>query len=771
MFGRLLAATVLLLVCGGSSGAWAQSSERFEVSEIEIRGLTRIGISTVLGQTGFGRGDLVNDRILSQAIGRLYATGLFRDIEISRDGDKVIVEVTENPTIHSIRFQGMSELDEDKVLTLLAGRDIAPGRIYKRGDNEFINEGVETFYRQISRYLASARTISVPLENNRVDLVVEVVESEEAKISAIRFHGLVAYTEAELRDEMELRESSLLLSWFDRDAFSESVFEADLERLRTFYANDGYIRFEVLSTDVRIDSISGELEIDVFVAEGTRYNFGELQVSDTRALLDEEQVAAAATFAPGDVFSDQLIENYRRSLHSMLRNLGYAFSTVQTNTNINDADLTVAVEYVFTPGSIVQVREINFVGNNITQDDVLRAQLEIVEGEVFSEDKLEYSLTRLRRTSYLLAASANEIQVAPDLVDIEVGISEANRGTFLVGFGYSSADKLSFRIDFKRNNILGTGNDFGISGERSGSKSEINLNLHQTNVTDSGISRDLGLYFLDEKPESLTATDNSFDRYGARVGYTIPLDRNWSWTAGIDVNQTGINNAAQILRGADEEQVIRNDAKPFVTRYGDSQANLIGSLGLRYDSRDRANDTTSGIKAGMSFDAAMPPGKTRFYKINGDGSYFRTLSRDQRTVFNLRGNFGVGDGYADNIYPYYERFHISSTQLRGFNPNSVGLHNSNSVNVGGKVVGVITVETERRLDWFDGQSIRAGVFIDAAGLWPELEDVAKVDAYRASAGVHLKIRTPVFPLAFSYGIPIHEHEGDVAEEFQFRIGF
>lgn len=764
MIKRLL----LTILLGSGLGTAALAQERFEVSEVEISGLKRIGASTVLGQIGFERGDIIDARIMSQAIGRLYATGLFRDVEVGRSGTTVSIAVTENPTIRTIRFEGMSELDEEKVLELLAGRDIAPGRIFKRGDAEFISEGIETFYEQINYFLTAAQTVTVPLEDNTVDLVVQVTESEKTKVVAIRFHGNVAYAESELLDVLELRTSSLFSGFFDRDAFSDVEFEADLERLRSFYTNAGFIRFEVLSTDISI--ASGGIEIDIFLAEGARYSFAQPEVTAPAAIVDLDEAIALAPFSAGEVFSDQLVENYRASLLSILRDDGYAFAQVEAQTLIDDANLAVVVDVAIDPGQKVIVREINFIGNNITADEVLRMQMEILEGEQFSQDKLEYSLTRLRRTSYILAAQATEIQVAPDLVDLEVEVTETNRGTFLIGFGYSSTEKLSFRVSFQRNNILGTGNDFSINAENSSSKRSLDFDLHQANITDSGISRNFKVYYLDDRPDTTTASSNSFDRIGGRVAYNIPLNREWSWNAGLDANRTKINNATAITTVGPPPAGVTDEAVPFIQEYGDSQFNFTSLIGLRYDTRDSANATSRGILAELNLDLALPPGEVSYYKINGTASYFQAISQDKRTVLNVRGRVGITDSIGSDIHPFYERYAIGSGNLRSFKLSSIVIRDRAGKSIGGRVLATGSVETERTLDLFDGQSVRAGLFLDVANLWPELGETAPGHGLRASAGVQFKIRTPVFPLSFTYGIPLKKQPGDVTENFQFRIG-
>lgn len=745
--------------------------DSFSVSEIEIDGLERVAASTVLAHAGFGSGDIVNGQVLATTISRLFETGLFRDIEVSRDGTKVIIGVVENPTIRTIRFEGMTELDEDTVLELLANQDIAPGRIYKRGDESFISQGVRSFYRQVNRFLSTASTVTVPLEGNRVDLVVQVSESEAAKINTIRIFGTNAIDEADLKDLMELREGGLFNSFFDRDEFSQSTLEADLDRLRTFYNSDGFVRFDILSHDVRLNSTAGGIEIDIFVSEGARYAFGGVAITGAKG-IEPDVLDAAQPFEAGETYSAKLVESYRASLRSMLRDLGHAFAVVDANTAIDDENLRVNVSYSAQPGKVVQVRQVNFRGNNITRDDVLRVQLEIIEGEVFSEDKLEYSLARLRRTNYLLGAQAREIPVSDDQVDVEIQVHENTRGTFLLGAGYSKADGVSYSINFQRNNILGTGNDLRINASTSSGRRSLDVDLNQANITDSGISRRVGVFVVDEDPNSRSGTINSLDRVGARIDYDIPLERNWSWTAGLEVDQTTINNDQAILAASPPTAgSFTDNRRRFVMEHGAKQKTYQASIGLRYDSRDRAVDTKSGLQADAGLKIALPASDAKYYQLQLAATYFRILTEDGDNVLQLNSQVRYGGKYAGaKYYPYYRRYHIATNDLRGFS-SSTGIRDSAGVDIGGQVYIGGSAEVERKMDFFDGESVRGGVFLDVAGLWDDYSHFRSESGdFRASVGVLLRIRTPVFPLLITYGVPIKKLPNDSIQKFQFRLG-
>ena len=749
--------------------AYAQQTEDFTVAEIKLVGLDRVLPGTVLAFVGFDSGDVVDAEVLEATVGRLFDTGLFRDIEVYRDGDTVVINVSENPTINKIRFEGMVNLDPTQVLDLLESQDIANGRVFKRGNAGFIERTVSTFYRQTSRFLATAEVVPVPLEDNRVDLVVDITEGPAAVVERINFHGNQVFAEDDLHELFEIKEAGFINSIFDRDVYTQSGFEGDLDRLRRHYLNAGYIRFVILSTDVQVLPDAGSIEIDIFVSEGAQFRFAEAAFSTTNTTISPAAMQAAVSYQVGTVFSDKEVETTRMALRRLMRQQGHAFATVEVDTRIIDADLEVEVEYTLAAGKVVEVRNIEFIGNNITQDVVLRRQLELLEGETFAIDKLEYSLIRLRRNGYLRDARAFERPAGDDQVDIDIEVDEATRGAFLVGAGYSNTDGLSFKLDFSRNNILGTGNDFAFFVETDGDEHNFNIKLDTPGITDSGISRSVGIFYDVTESDSDDANVTDIDTTGIDLTYTIPYDRNWSWRVGAVVEHNRIHDHEVLLNAPTVPSDNRSSL--YVDRFGDKQQFLRLVAGLGFDSRDRAFDTTEGIKFDALTEVAIPPSDVKYYKVRVRGDYYRPLDDERRSLFFAQSQLRYGNKYGNGIYPYYERFSISSGQLRGFDTSEIGPQ-GDDVAIAGLAAFNTTFELQRQMRIFGTEGVRGGAFVDIAGLWdPESGEKDEGEGLRSSAGLLLKIRTPVFPFALSYGIPLRKKKDDKLQKFQFRIGF
>lgn len=764
------AAAALLVSAALAAGplpAAAQEGD-FAVSRIRLEGLVNVEDSTVLAFVGFERGDTVDDEVLASTVSRLFETGLFRDIEILRDGDEVVISLVENPTISSIRFDGMFNLDDERVLELLDSQDIAPGRIFRRGNSEYIERVILDFYRQNSRFLASVEVITAPEPGNQVGLVVAVSEGPPAVVTEINFHGNEVFSDSELKDAFEIKETGLINSLFDNDVFTREGFDGDLDRLLRLYLNDGHVRFVILSSDVRVDPDAGGIVIDIFVSEGAQYRFSEPVIDLGDADITMEQARAAATYAAGEPFSDRDVNGYRDALRRLMRQEGHAFAAVEAETVINDDTLEVEVDYTLIPDEVAEVNRIRFVGNNLTRDIVLRRQMELVEGETFALDKLEYSLTRLRRSGYLREARATERRVGDDKVDVDVEVQEEGSGNFVIGAGYSSSSGLSFKIDFSRNNIFGSGNDLHLSLGFEDDDRELLFRLEEPGITDSGIKRDFSLFYNSELAEG-SGVPEDIDNYGTALTYTVPIDREWSWDFGGVVELSRIENSAGLINTPSEP--FDDMSREFIEQVGPRQQAIRFVAGLGYDSRDRAFDTTEGGRFSVRTETTVPPSDIKYFVTSLNSEYFRPLDEQRRNVLYMRLQGRYGDDYGDGIFPYYKRFYISSGNLRGFDADKIGPQ-GNNVSIGGQMTMNANVEVERKVRLFGTEGVRLGAFLDTAGLWHDFEHFSdETGDFRSSAGVLVKIRTPVFPIAISYAVPLRKQDGDELEQFQFRIGF
>ena len=745
IFFRALLSGLLLsaLLSGRFEPALAQDA--FEVSEIRIVGIDRIEAVSVLSNITFSKGSLIDSEVVANSISSLYATGLFRDVGIARDGSAVIITLVENPIIASIRYVGMDELDEDDINEILESQGIAVGRVLRRGIEKDIERIIQASYSTTANYLTLVRVSTIPQSGGNVEVVVAVSEGQEVRVSEIRIFGNSAFDEDELLDLFELNPFGLLAGFFDNDIYTQSALDGDIGRLRSFYTGDGYIRFEVLSQEVKINLEDFSVLVHVHIREGARYKFAEPQIAGIGDLIEEEERQRLQPFEVGQVYSDVEAGRYTR---------GYAFAQVSDSFELDDAAQQVRMTYTVEPGKVVQVRRINFVGNNETLDEVLRRQIVIFEGETFSADKLNRSLLRLRRNSYLLNALAREIPVSDTEVDIEITVAEAKTGNITFGLGYSRADGVSYEASYSRRNFLGSGNDLSFAINHSETENTFSISYQQNFFTDTGISRAFNVYLRNETESSDATSSFNLDRFGGSVRYIVPIDDNWSWNPGLEFEQLDIENYQALAR------TTINRADEFVAKYkGDpSFVNLL--LGIRYDSRNRGIDPSDGMLHSFDTEIGIPPGDVKYYQLRYTGNIYRSLGAG--FVVDIGGKVRLGGDYENGVYPFYKRFALGRTDLRGFKSSSIAPD-------GGVLLIHSSIDLLRPVG-FLGEAAKVGLFVDYGNLWLETD---KFDAgeFRGTAGLQLRIITPAVPMLFTYGVPFAKEDGDVEEKFQFAIGF
>lgn len=418
------------------------------------------------------------------------------------------------------------------------------------------------------------------------------------------------------------------------------------------------------------------------------------------------------------------------------------------------------------------MRKIGFTGNSQTRDEVLRRQLEILEGEVFSQEKLDYSLVRLRRNQYLNQAQAVENRVGEDQVDINFDVTESSRGTFLIGAGYSNASGVSFSLDILRNNIFGTGNDLDVNFSTSDDENKIELTFTQPNITDSGITRSFSVFSTNDKPDNNVTSENSIDRIGTRLTYNVPVDRNWSWDAGAEFERAKLNRFNEIVAREDATEPFDNLSREYAERYGERQDTYYVITGVRYNSLDRGFDPSEGISARLNVRTTAPGSDAKYYQAFLSGDFYQPVEFDAEYVLKISSQIRYSDSYGSGeIFPFYKRYLLPSSLLRGFDTDRIGPQGNNS-SIGGRFLLAASAEIARPLNVLDGESVRGGLFVDSAGLWDSFDHFNDSrDLLKVSAGVFVKVRTPIFPIVLSYGFPVRSKPEDNLQKFQFRVGF
>jgi outer membrane protein insertion porin family len=739
----------------------ALAFEPFVVKDIRVEGVQRTEAGTVFSYLPIKVGDRVDDEKASAAVKALYATGFFRDVRLESENGVLVVIVQERPTISQIDIAGTKEFDKDTLKKALKDIGIAESRIFDRSALERAEQEFKRQYINRGYYAVKVTTTVTPQERNRVAINFTVEEGQPSKIANINIVGASAFPEKTLTNEMQLSTPGWLTWYTKNDQYSKQKLQADLETLRSYYTNRGYLEFAVDSTQVSITPDKQDIYITINITEGPRYMVSGVQLAG-ELLLPEAELMRLVQVRPGDVYSREKLTQSTKALSDRLGSDGYAFANVNAVPDIDRVKRTAGFTFFVDPGRRVYIRRINISGNSKTRDEVIRRELRQLEGAWYDAARIERSKVRIQRLNFFEDVNIETPAVpgSPDQVDIEVTVTEKSTGNLLAGVGYSSADGIVLSGSISQNNIFGSGNALAFSINSSRVNRAIGLSFTEPYWTTDGVSRTLELYDKNVDPSSLPIAQYSSSTFGGAVGFGVPITETDSINFGGRVEHT---------------KVTLFDQSPpsyfqFVKDFGTSTNSYILTAGWSRDSRDSILFPSRGVLQSLFGELALPIGDLTYYKVNYLIQWFTPMPLN--TVLMLRGDFGYGGGLENKTLPFFKAYYGGGVgSVRGYETASLGPQDIQGNVIGGREKIIANAELFFPLPGAkaNDQSVRLSVFTDAgmirdAGLQPELE------SFRYSAGVGVAWNSPVGPLKLSYAYPLKKKKGDRIQNFQFQVG-
>jgi outer membrane protein insertion porin family len=739
----------------------ALAFEPFVVKDIRVEGVQRTEAGTVFSYLPIKVGDRVDDEKASAAVKALYATGFFRDVRLESENGVLVVIVQERPTISQIDIAGTKEFDKDTLKKALKDIGIAESRIFDRSALERAEQEFKRQYINRGYYAVKVTTTVTPQERNRVAINFTVEEGQPSKIANINIVGASAFPEKTLTNEMQLSTPGWLTWYTKNDQYSKQKLQADLETLRSYYTNRGYLEFAVDSTQVSITPDKQDIYITINITEGPRYTVSDVQLAG-ELLLPEAELMRLVQVRPGDVYSREKLTQSTKALSDRLGSDGYAFANVNAVPDIDRVKRTAGFTFFVDPGRRVYIRRINISGNSKTRDEVIRRELRQLEGAWYDAARIERSKVRIQRLNFFEDVNIETPAVpgSPDQVDIEVTVTEKSTGNLLAGVGYSSADGIVLSGSISQNNIFGSGNALAFSINSSRVNRAIGLSFTEPYWTTDGVSRTLELYDKNVDPSSLPIAQYSSSTFGGAVGFGVPITETDSINFGGRVEHT---------------KVTLFDQSPpsyfqFVKDFGTSTNSYILTAGWSRDSRDSILFPSRGVLQSLFGELALPIGDLTYYKVNYLIQWFTPMPLN--TVLMLRGDFGYGGGLENKTLPFFKAYYGGGVgSVRGYETASLGPQDIQGNVIGGREKIIANAELFFPLPGAkaNDQSVRLSVFTDAgmirdAGLQPELE------SFRYSAGVGVAWNSPVGPLKLSYAYPLKKKKGDRIQNFQFQVG-
>ena len=734
--------------------------EGITIEDIRIEGLQRIEPGTVFSYLPVRIGEVLSATTAAEAVRALFATGFFQDVRIEIDGRVLVVLLEERPAIGAIEITGAKEFDAETLKKALGDAGLSEARIFDRAVLERAEQELKRQYLGRGKYDVQVQTTVSPLPRNRVAVSIAIDEGQDAKIKEIRIVGANAFSEKTLLDEFKLS-TPTWMSWYTKsDQYSRQKLTGDLESLRSFYLNRGYLEFVIDSTQVSLSADRRDVFITLVVKEGEKFNFGEFQfVGD---MLDQpDTFKALNTIKPGETFSNERLQEVLKSMTEKLGALGYAFGNVSPIPTSNRETKTVDFVLQVDPGRRVYVRRINISGNAKTRDEVIRREMRQFESSWYDSERIRISRNRIDRLGYFNAVEVDREAVpgTSDQVDVNVKVEERPLGSLTFGLGYSSSESIVLSGSISQQNFMGTGTNVSLEVNTSRVSQVFAIRHVDPYFTDDGISRSLDLYtrtFNADEIDSLADYKIVSAGFGARFG--IPYTEEDRIFVGLAVENSKLSGDPE----AENWTEFRNE-------FGNQATAVLASIGWSRDTRDSGLAPTSGRYQFANLDYGTPIGDLEYARLTYGDQFFYPLSKRVTLAFNTE--VGVGLGLFGKPYPAIKNFYAGGIgSIRGFSSSSVGPRAADGDSIGGTKRVIFNTELLAPLPGMaQDRSIRVFTYLDAGSVWGEDDDVTLSDL-RASAGVGLSWFSPVGPLKLSFGQPIKKKDGDETESFQFQIG-
>lgn len=735
-----------------------KAEDSFIVENIQVKGLQRISAGTVYNYLPVSVGEKFSTNNASDAIKALFKTGFFKDISLDRQDSTLVVNVVERPSIAKIIFEGNKDLSSEDLTSALKKIGLAEGKVFNRQILDKVEQELRRQYFSHGKYGLKIKTEVSKLTRNRVGIHIDISEGRVAKIKQINVVGNKIYDNDTLLKSFELSTTSFLSFYTKDDQYSKQKLSADLERLRSYYLDRGYINFSIESTQVAITPDKKEIYVTVNIKEGDVFMLEKVKLAGN-LVVDPEEIINLVQVGPGEVFSRKNATETSKAISDRLGDEGYAFANVNMVPEIDDEQKTVVMTFFVDPGKRVYVRRINMSGNTKTRDEVLRRELRQMESSWASTAKIERSKTRLERLGYFEEVNIETPPVlgTADQIDVNYSVVEKSSGNLSAGVGFSQTQGIVFNANVSQDNVFGSGKRVNLAFNNSDVSTQYRFGYFDPYYTLDGVSLGYDLGYSARDAEEANISNYSTDVINTGLNLGFPLNEHDRLRFNIDLKHTDLETS----------EFSSTEILDFIKNNGDSYLTLSTSIGWTHDTLNRAIFPSAGGQQRLSALATVPGSDLEYYKVSYKHQQYFPIAKD--FTFRLLGEVAYGDGYGDtDELPFFEHYFAGGVKsVRGYDDNTLGPRDSRNDPFGGasKIIGkaelffpVPFVE--------DAKSIRLGSFIDAG----TVSDGFSIDDMRYSVGLSGEWLSPFGALAVSFAIPMNAGDDDEEQSFQFSFG-
>jgi outer membrane protein insertion porin family len=805
----LLAALACQPICTAVQAQTPQDA--FTVGDIRIEGLQRISEGTVFNYLPVNIGDHLDGARIGEAMRALYATGFFRDVELRRDGNILLVVVVERPSIAKFEIKGNKDIKTEDLQKSLRNVGLATGKTFDRSVLDEVKQYLTDQYFSRGKYAVRVDTKITDLPGNKVDVIVDIKEGKRAKIEQINIVGNTKFKEKDILDSFELKTPNWL-SWYKQDdRYSRESLTGDLEKLRSYYMDRGYANFQIESTQVAIAPEKDDMYITVNVSEGEVFKVSDIKIAGTM-VVPEEQLRRLLLIKPGDTYSRKLVTSTQQLMSYRLGADGYAFAKIDPVPTPDNEKKTVALTFFVEPGNRVYVRHINFNNTTAINDETLRREMRQLEGGWLSNSAVERSKERLQRLPYVEKVEFENKPVAgsADLVDVDYNIKEGLPGQFGGGIGYSESQKFSLNGNFVHSNFMGTGDRIAL--EINAGKYSKSYTFAHTDpyTTIDGVSRTTSITLRDITQFVAASSAFSTKQITGAIQWSYPISEYQFLSLGTSVNKNSLvvsqgysaqqsvdwvknngNTFQRVLSDTNGDGVVNSLDNPY-TVYGSNFYTYELTGGWSYEGRNRALFPDRGMKVTLSARYALPLSDVKYYQTNFDFIKYIPLWRKFLISAQASIDYASALGRTTSLPPYLNYFAGGPDSVRGFRESRLGPRDN--IGIGNPYGGNFRIVNRYELifpvpdKW--KSSARVSLFYDIGNVFQTgnkvkflgVDDITPVVYHfnyanlKQSTGVAVQWLAPLGLFRFSYGIPLNAFQGDTVrfgdetERFQFSIG-